>query len=372
MSLLDYRTLGRSGLVVSPLALGTMNFGAARWGTDEPNSRAVLDRYLDAGGNMLDTADIYSGGRSEEMLGRFLADPGLRDRVVLATKSGFPRSDTDVSAGGNGARNIRLSLEGSLRRLRTDHVDLYWIHVWDRTTPPEEVLRTLTDLVRAGRILHYGFSNAPAWYVTRIATLAQAHGLPVPIGLQYFYSLVDRGVELELVDAAAALGLGLVPWSPLAYGLLTGKYGREMLSRAGGPGSLPNRAASDDANEAAAGNASRDRLAGDNPFGGSLFTERNFALVDELRAVAAELGRTPAECAIAWVAQRPGVSTTLVAASRIEQLDRNLSALDIRFTPDQLDRLDRISAPPAPFPYAIAGLPRSRIFGGHDVRPWRP
>lgn len=229
MGMTDYRTLGRSGLAVSPLALGTMTFGAGRWGADEAGSRAIFDAYADTGGNFIDTADVYSGGESEAMVGRFLRERGGRDRMVIATKSGFPRGAGNPLAGGNSARNIRDGVEGSLRRLGTDYIDMYWTHVWDRTTPAEEVLRALTDAVRRGDILYYGFSNAPAWYVAQIATLARAHGLPEPIGLQYSYSLIDRGVELDVVPAGRALGLGLVAWSPLAFGMLTGKYGRESL-----------------------------------------------------------------------------------------------------------------------------------------------
>jgi aryl-alcohol dehydrogenase-like predicted oxidoreductase len=169
MNLTSYRTLGRSGLAVSPLALGTMTFGAGRWGSDEAGSRAIFDAYVDAGGNFVDTADVYSGGKSETMLGRFLAERDNRDRMVIATKSGFPRRQDTPLAGGNSARNIRDGIEGSLKRLGTNYIDLYWTHVWDQITPPEEVLRALTDTVRRGDILYYGFSNAPAWYAAQIA-----------------------------------------------------------------------------------------------------------------------------------------------------------------------------------------------------------
>ncbi|MBB3950874.1 aldo/keto reductase [Aureimonas jatrophae] len=359
----SFRTLGRSGLVVSPLALGTMTFGAGRWGSDEAVSRAVFDSYLETGGNVLDTADVYSGGRSEEMVGRFVREAGVRDRVVIATKSGFPRAEGTPMAGGNGAKNIRLGLEGSLRRLGTDHIDLYWVHVWDRTTPVEEVLQTLAAAMHRGDILHYGFSNTPAWYVARLATLAEAHGLPRPIGLQYSYSLADRGAELDVVPMGRELGLGLVPWSPLAAGLLTGKYGREMLAKAGPAGAVPNRAG-----EEAAGDEGR--LAGDNPFGGMLFTERNFAVVDALRAVADEIGRPMAQVALNWVAGRPGVSTVLVGASRPEQMRQNVASLGFELTADQRTRLEAASALPMLSPYFIFGLPREMLFGGCRVEPW--
>ena len=364
MTLTTFRTLGRSGLVVSPLALGTMTFGAGRWGSGEAGSRAVFDAYVGAGGNFIDTADVYSGGRSEELLGRFMAEAGGRDRLVLATKAGFSRAQGTPLAGGNGAKNIRLGLEGSLTRLRTDYIDIFWVHVWDRTTPPEEVLQTLVAAVRAGKILHYGFSNAPGWYVAKIATLAEAHGLPGPIGLQFLYSLVDRGVELDILPAGMEFGMGLVPWSPLGAGLLTGKYGRDKLAQAGGAGSLPDAAGTGEAE-------SDGRLNGDNPFGGMLFTPRNFDVVDVVRAVAGELGRSMAEVALAWVAQRPGISSVLIGASRVEQLEQNLAALDVTFTPAQQARLDAVSAPPMLNPYFIFDLPRPVIFGGQQVAPWR-
>ncbi|MBE7219398.1 MAG: aldo/keto reductase [Caulobacteraceae bacterium] len=363
MDLTTYRTLGRSGLAVSPLALGTMTFGAGRWGTDAAASRAIFDAYVEAGGNFVDTADVYSGGRSEEMLGEFVAERGLRDRLVIATKAGFPRTQGTPLAGGNSARNIRDGIEGSLRRLRTDRIDVYWTHVWDRTTPAEEVLRALTDAVRRGDILYYGFSNAPGWYAAQIATLARAHALPEPIALQYAYSLIDRGVELDIVPAGRALGMGLVPWSPLAAGLLTGKYGRDMIAKAGPAGSLPDKAG-----ESGAG--SDGRLMGDNPFGGMLFTARNFDVVDVLRGVAAEVGRPMAQVALAWVAGRPGVASVLVGASRNEQLAQNIASLDVVLSLEQAARLEAATAPPTMSPYFIFDLPRERIFGGQKVQPW--
>ena len=185
MKLDTYRPLGRSGLLVSPLALGTMTFGTPRWGLDERGSRAVFDRYTDLGGNFIDTADVYAGGRSEEMVGSFVAAQSSRDRLVIATKSGFA-TGRGYHAGGNGARHILASVDGSLRRLRTDFIDLYWVHVWDGITPSEELLRTMTALVAAGKIRYWGISNTPAWYVAELATLARVQGDPAPIGLQYF------------------------------------------------------------------------------------------------------------------------------------------------------------------------------------------
>lgn len=365
MNLTSYQTLGQSGLVVSPLALGAMTFGAPRWGAGKAGSRAIFEAYVEAGGNFIDTADVYSGGRSEEMLGTFVAEAGLRDRLVLATKSGFPRQQGTPLAGGNGAKNIRMGIESSLKRLRTDYIDLYWTHVWDRITPAEEVLQTLTDAVRAGKILHYGFSNAPGWYAAKIATLAAVHGLPRPIGLQYQYSLIDRGVELDIVPAGREFGLGLVPWSPLAAGLLTGKYGRDKLADAGPSAGLPDKTAAEDQGE------SDGRLNGDNPFGGMLFTARNFDVVDAVRGVAEEVGRSMAEVALAWIVARPGVSSVLIGASRAEQVGANIAALDVELSPDQRRRLDEASAPPQLNPYCIFDLPAKVIFGGQQVEAWR-
>jgi aryl-alcohol dehydrogenase-like predicted oxidoreductase len=364
MDLTSYRTLGKSGLIVSPLALGTMTFGAGRWGAGEETSRALYDTYVDAGGNFVDTADIYSGGESESMLGRFMSDSGHRDRLVVATKSGFPRAQGTPLWGGNGAKNIRLGIEGSLKRLKTDYIDMYWVHVWDRTTPAEEVLQTLVDAVRSGKILHYGFSNTPAWYIAKIATLAQAHGMPTPIGLQYAYSLIDRGVELDILPAGLDLGLGMVPWSPLAAGLLTGKYGREKIADAARAAAMPDRSGTvgDDGSDG--------RLNGDNPFGGMLFTERNFDVVDVLKGVAAEAGRTPAEVALKWVVERSGVSSVLVGATRVEQLVQNIASLDVQLSAEQLERLEQATTLPLLNPYFIFQLPTERLFGGTSVRSW--
>jgi aryl-alcohol dehydrogenase-like predicted oxidoreductase len=362
MNLTSYRTLGKSGLIVSPFALGTMTFGAGRWGASETSARALFDTYTEAGGNFIDTADIYSGGESENMLGRFLTESGRRDRLVVATKSGFSRGQGTPVWGGNGAKNIRLAIESSLKRLQTDYIDMYWVHVWDRTTPAEEVLQTLTEAVRVGKILHYGFSNTPAWYVAKIATLAQAHGLPKPIGLQYAYSLIDRGVELDLIPAGQELGLGLVPWSPLAAGMLTGKYGRDKLADAARAAAMPDRTA-----EVSDGGSSG-RLNGDNPFGGMLFTERNFDVVDVVKEIASEISRTPAEVALKWIVERPGVSSVLIGASRVKQLEQNIASLDVALTAEHLARLEQMTAMPLINPYFIFQLPISQLFGGHDVR----
>jgi aryl-alcohol dehydrogenase-like predicted oxidoreductase len=349
MSLTDFRTLGRSGLVVSPLALGTMTFGTARWGSADDVSQAIFNTYVEAGGNFLDTADVYAGGRSEELLGGYLADRGLRDNVVLATKFGFSAQAGNPNASGNGRKNIYRALEGSLSRLKTDYVDLYWLHVWDTVTPVDEVLQTLGDLVRAGKIRYFGFSDMPAWYTAKAATLAAAHGVPGPIAMQLAYSLVERNIEREHVPAARECGLALAPWSPLAAGFLAGKYQR-----------------------AEAGATGEGRLSGPNPFGNTLFTDRNWRILDALRPVAAQLDRPLAQVALAWVLAQPGVSAPIVGASQVPQLHDSLAALDIRFTPEQLRVLDEASAPEVLFPYGIFTPGGNKgVFGGATVQGWR-
>lgn len=287
MDLTHYRTLGRSGLAVSPLALGTMTFGTARWGLDEDGSRAVFDAYVAQGGNFVDTADIYASGASETMLGRFVAERGLRDQIVLSTKSGFA-AGSGPHAGGCGAKHVHAAIDGSLRRLGTDYVDLYWLHVWDGLTPAEELLETMAGFVRSGKIRYWGLSNTPAWYAAKLATLASVRGLPGPIGLQYFYSLVNREVEDEHIPLGAEFGMGMVPWSPLAYGLLTGKYERASVEVGSPRGSgLPT----DTAKAGQERTAKDRRLDGANPFGDSLFTPRNWDIVDAVRQIA----RSPSE-----------------------------------------------------------------------------
>lgn len=348
MTLTDFRTLGRSGLVVSPLCLGTMTFGTPRWGSADDVSEVIFNQYVDAGGNFIDTADVYAKGRSEELVGEYVTRRRLRDQLVLATKSGFSTQPGNPHAGGNGRKHIQQALDASLRRLKTDYVDLYWAHVWDTVTPAEELLQTMSDLVRTGKIRYYALSDVPAWFATRLATLAQAHGVPGPVALQLEYSLVSRTIEYELLPAARALGLGVCPWSPLAAGFLAGKYERQAQG-ASGDG----------------------RLSGPNPFGDSKFTEANWRVLDVLREVAAAAQRPLAQVALAWVQGRPGVASTLIGASRPQQLTDNLAALGVQLTSEQQQQLDEASAPPAVFPYGIfsPGVKRG-IFGGHDVVAW--
>ncbi|WP_019011987.1 aldo/keto reductase [Deinococcus aquatilis] len=345
MKLTDFRTLGRSGLIVSPLALGTMTFGAPRWGSSDDVSESIFNEYVDAGGNFIDTADVYAGGRSEELVGRYTAVRELRDQLVLATKFTFGAVRGNPNASGNGRKNIHRALEGSLRRLNTDYIDLYWMHAWDTVTPVEEVVQSFGDLVRAGTIRYYGFSNVPAWYLARAATLAAENNLPGPVALQAQYSLVERSVEQELVPAARACGLGITPWSPLAAGFLSGKYSRE-----------------------GAGASAAGRLSGPNPFGDTKFTEHNWQVLDAVQDVAQEVERPPAQVALAWVLAQPGVCAPIVGASRVSQLRDSLSALDLHLTPEQLTRLnDRSVLDPA---HGMTTMLKNAIFGGMPVQGW--
>lgn len=349
MSYPPFRTLGRSGLVVSPLALGTMTFGTQRWGSPDDVSQAIFNAYVEAGGNFIDTADVYAGGRSEEIVGRLVAERQLRDQLVLATKFTWNSTPGNPNAGGNGRKNIYRALESSLRRLQTDYVDMYWLHAWDQVTPVEEVLQTLGDLVRAGKIRYFGFSNVPAWYTTKAATLAQVHNVPGPIALQMAYSLVERSLEHEFWPAAHDGGLSITPWSPLAAGFLAGKY-----------------------QPAAAGATGEGRLMGPNPFGNTLFTKRNWEVLEVLRTVAAQAESPMAQVALAWVLAQPGIVAPIIGASKLAQLHDNLAALDLRLTPEQLQALTEGSAPASSFPYGIfKPAINQSIFGGQTVQGWQ-
>ena len=356
MSLTKFRTLGRSGLVVSPVALGTMTFGPGGWSADDASSRAIFDAYRTAGGNFIDTADIYSGGASEELVGRLIRETGSRDDMVLATKFAFngsasPLAATQVgggnpNAGGAGAKNIHRALDASLKRLGTDFIDLYWMHIWDGVTPVEEIVQTLGDLVRAGKIRYYALSDMPAWLAMKAATIAAERRIPGPIAIQVEYSLVARDVEGEHIPAARESGMGVVPWSPLAGGFLTGKYRREDTSGSG-------------------------RLSGANPFGNSKFTGRNWDVLEVLKSVAAELGCPAAQVALAWVMARPGVTATIIGATTLSQLASNIAATGIELSVEQTNRLNEASAPAPGFSAGLASpMIRRMVFGGNDVRGW--
>ena len=352
MSLTDYVTLGNSGLKVSRLCLGTMTFGTDwGWGSAEETARAIFNSFLDAGGNFIDTADAYVGGKSEAFIGRFVQARGSRDRIVLATKFSFNTDPGDPNAGGNGRKNILKSLDGSLRRLKTDYIDVYWLHNWDKTTPSEEVMRKLDDLVRAGKVRYIGISNAPAWYVARAQTIAEMRGYERLAALQLEYSLVERHIEFEYIPLALETGIGICPWSPLASGLLTGKYQRAGKNVASGEGRLV---------------AVKDS---GNPSFLKLFTERNWQIVDALLEAAKQVGRPPAQVALNWIANRPGVSSTLIGATKVAQLNDNIAALEIQLPEEIRKKLDEASRPETIYPYHFfERTMQQMITGGTQVR----
>ncbi|WP_424683219.1 aldo/keto reductase [Frateuria sp. YIM B11624] len=332
-----YYTLGRSGLRVSPLALGTMTFGENwGWGAGEDTARAMFDRYLAAGGNFIDTADLYTEGHSETLLGKFIEQAGARDRVVLSTKFSYNAQPGNPNAGGNGRKNILRALDGSLRRLRTDYIDLYLLHTWDRITPAEEVLQTLDDLVSAGKIRHAGLSDVPAWYAAHMQTLARAHHLHPLVNLQLQYSLVERNIEREYVPLAQELGMGITAWSPLAMGLLSGKY-------------KPSEAGRDGEGE---GRLQAVKTMG-LPSLMDKFTPRNWAVVAEVEQVARESGLSMAQVAVQWAARQPGLGSVILGARNLQQFEDNLAALERPLDEAAMRRLDVISALPSQFPYSF-------------------
>ncbi len=335
MSLDHYYLLGNSGLRVSRLALGTMTFGNAgikgiegSWGSDESSARAIFHQYVAAGGNFIDTADSYGSGLCEGLVGEFIKESGTRDRLVIATKFSNNMAPGNPNAGGNGRKNIMRAVDASLKRLNIDYIDLYWLHTWDRITPVEEVVHALDDLVRAGKILYYGLSDVPGWYAARAKTWAQAHGLSEPVALQLPYSLVERSIEHEFVPLAQTLGFGITAWSPLAMGLLSGKYRSKDTAQG--------------------------RLGLDASGKGlGLFTERNIRIVEVLEKVAEAVGRSMAQVALNWLTDRPGVAAAIIGASKLSQLDDNIAALGFELSQEHKVLLDAASAIAAPYPYSL-------------------
>ena len=353
MQLNEYVTLGRSGLRVSPLTLGTMTFGNARWGSDDAEARRIFDRYIERGGNVLDCADVYSGGKSEELLGRFVAEAGLRDKVVVATKFTFNPEEGNPNSGGNGRKNIYRALESSLRRLNMDYLDLYWMHVWDTVTPVEEVIDTLDTLVHQGKIRYYGFSDVPAWYAARGQTLAECSGREPAIALQLEYSLVERTIEQEHVAAASELGMGVCAWSPLASGFLAGKYTRDKGA------------------DSSEGSRLHVLKKANNPVFAK-FTERNWKILDTLLEVAKQLNRPAAQVALNWVTTQPGVTSTIIGATKLTQLEDNLAALSFEIPAELRAKLNEVSALDPAHPYMFfEGVLQERIRGGVTVRKWK-
>jgi len=336
---MEHRTLGPSGLKVSRLSFGAMTFGEAQGfmkgvTSTEADARRVLDRALDAGIDTIDTANVYSEGRSEELLGRWLA--GKRDRVVLATKCRFPTSGIAETAGphdhGLSRKAILKACEESLRRLATDHIDLYQVHMQDRAVPIEETLSALTDLVRQGKVRYIGCSNYTGYRLVESLWAADRRGFEPYVSIQLQWSLAVRDAERELVPACRAFGLGAIVWSPLARGFLSGKYQRGQPAPAGS------------------------RLETWRDSFKQFDNDRAWAVVDAVRAIARKRETTPAAVAIAWLLARPEVTTILVGARDVRQLDENLRALDVRLDADDLAALDRVSVPEWGYPQAFIGM----------------
>ena len=342
MSLAHYVTLGHSGLRVSPLCLGAMTFGKEwGWGSEPEEAKRILDSYIDRGGNFIDTANGYTKGHSEAIIGEHLGrDRKKRDRVVIATKFVTNMFLGDPNGGGSSRKAIISQCEESLRRLQTDYIDLYWLHAWDKTTPVEETMRALDTLVEQGKVRYLGFSDTPAWKVAQAQTMALLRGWSPLIALQIEYSLLQRTVEGELVPMAGELGLGITPWGPLRGGALSGKYKRADKGR----------------HEAGRGA----RVT-------SYLDDRTFDLLDIMEAFAKELNTTVPRIALSWVSHRPGVTSTIIGARTMEQLDDNVGALDVKLTPAHVAALDQASAPTLPFPVDMLAMVPAFAYGGTTI-----
>jgi aryl-alcohol dehydrogenase-like predicted oxidoreductase len=321
-----YKLLGRTGLRVSELCLGAMIFGDTRggWGASKEEAARIVGRFAEAGGNFIDTANSYAGGESERIVGELVA--AERERWVLSTKYTLSVRPDDPNGGGAHRKSLVQSLEASLRRLGTDYLDVYWVHIWDVFTPVEEVVRALDDVVRAGKVLYVGISDTPAWIVAQAVTLADLRGWSRFAGLQVPYSLVERSVERELLPMAQALELTVTAWSPLGGGLLTGRYGSD-------------RERPDDTRVAVLGQSG--------------LTDRNLAIADVVNGVAAERGASSAQVAIAWlrVQQARAVIVPILGARRRDQLQNNLEALELELTAEELARLEEVSRIQLGFPH---------------------
>lgn len=343
MPLNHYRLLGPSALRVSPLCLGTMTFGKDwGWGADRDESLAQLNAYAEAGGNFIDTANLYTNGSSETLLGEFLRN--RRDGFVLASKYTFSMRPGDPNASGNHRKALVQSLEASLRRLATDYLDVYWVHAWDGVTPIEELLRAMDDVVRQGKVLHVGASNFPAWVVSRANALAGLRGGTPFTAIQIEYSLIERSAERELLPMARELGLAVTPWSPLGQGVLTGKYRRDGT---------------------AAGEARHQK---DTDWGRLYLTDRNLAIAETVVKVAAKVGASAAQVAVAYLLHQPGVTSPIVGARNVKQLKEVLRAADLALPAELLGELDRASGVALGYPHEFLGSANvKQMFTGGTV-----
>jgi aryl-alcohol dehydrogenase-like predicted oxidoreductase len=331
---MQYRRLGNSGAVVTAWCLGTMTFGAE---ADEATSHRIIDTYVGAGGNFIDTADVYAGGKSEEIIGRWLkAHPAEAQQVVLASKGRFPMGNGPNDLGLS-RRHLNQALEASLKRLDVEHIDLYQMHAWDALTPIEETLRFLDDAVASGKIGYYGFSNFLGWHVTKAVHVARAQGFAAPVTLQPQYNLLVRDIEHEVVPACTDAGMGILPWSPLGGGWLTGKYKRDtMPTGATRLGENPNR--------------------GSESYAPRNAREKTWGIIAAVEEIAAEREVSMAQVALAWVAAQPAVTSVILGARTVEQLTDNLGADALVLTATELEKLGTASAPDvAPYPYGEGG-----------------
>ncbi|MFL6449938.1 MAG: aldo/keto reductase [Bryobacteraceae bacterium] len=342
MPLDHYITLGRSGLRVSPLCLGGMTFGEdLGWGSSVEQSEAILDRYIELGGNFIDTANGYNKGHSEKIIGDHVGHGReKRDRLVIATKFSTNLYPGDPNGGGSNRKSVIAACEQSLRRLRTDYIDLYWLHNWDKHTPIEETMAALQDLVQSGKVRYIGVSDTPAWKVAQAQLIAQFRGWSAFIGLQIEYSLLERTVEGELIPMARDLGLGVTPWSPLAGGRLGGKYNRQN-----------------------AGTVKDGRA----QLMAARLDDKTYKILDEMARIADELHTTVARVALAWLRARPGVSSTIFGARTLAQLEDNLKSLDVQLTAEQTAALDEMTTPQLPFPIPFLRMAPLLHAGGTTV-----
>lgn len=332
-----YKLLGNSGLRVSELCLGTMTFGEDwGWGASQDESRQIFETFAQAGGNFIDTANAYTNGSSEKILGDLIASE--RERFVVATKYSFPsrmrESSGDPNGSGNHRKNLIQSLEGSLKRLNTDYVDLFWLHAWDFTTPITEVMRALDDLVRQGKVLYIGISDTPAWIVSQANTLAQCHGWTSFVALQIEYSLIERTPERDLLPMAHAFEMAVTPWSPLAGGVLTGKYNQHGSEKS----------------------TSRGRE----------IPARSLKIAEVVGQIAEEIGHSPSQVALAWLRARSAAMIPILGASKLSQFKDNLACTEVLLPPEKLERLNLVSQIELGFPHEFLGseMIHNSLFGG--------
>lgn len=352
MSALDrYITLGRSGLRVSPLCLGSATFDGDYVGIDEATSSNIIDRYIEVGGNFIDCADFYSEGKSESVIGRYIKKNNNRERLVIGSKYTMSMNAKNINAAGNSRVNMIRALEQSLRRLSTDYLDIYWTHMWDTVTPVEEVVSAFSDLVRSGKIRYYGFSNAPAWYLARAYSVAERYGYERPIAIQMQYSLIERNIEYEYIAMAQELGLAICPWSPLAEGFLTGKYQRDG-DTISGEGRL-----------AIFKEHYHDFL--------KAFTEQDWAVLQYIKELSQQLNITPAQIALRWALDQPLIASVNIGATSVQHLEANIDIFDFTLTQTVREKLNTLSAPGAVYPYKLfEGNYLSMLNGGANVTRW--